>query len=249
MTKPEERLQALVRDMSTALGANLRSILLYGSAARGDHAGANSDLNVMVVVVDGSPEDLEPAAPVQKKWVRGGNPPFLIVTAEWILNSTDVFPLEFTDMVAAHRMLLGESPLSGVRVSDAHLRHQCEHEIRSIVLRLRAAYLDAYRKASHLEGLLITSFGSVTTVARAALRLSGEAVPARNEELFDAVARRFSLSAPALRAAAEIKHGRKEKDRRKMKRIFLDWFDQVAALGRALDAVGSAAPGPSGQEH
>lgn len=249
MKTPEEKLGRLVDDLQSALGPNLSSVILYGSAARGDHAGINSDLNVMVEVENGSPLALEPAAPVQRKWKRDGNPPLLFVTGEWIRNSTDVFPLEFTDMLEAHRVLHGEDPLGGARVSRANLRHQCEHEIRSLVLHLRAAYLDAHGKASRLLELVVGSFGSMATVARASLRLVGDEVPLHNEEVLEAAARRFGLDGRALRAASEIKKGRKERDIDAMKSIFLGWFDQIAALGRALDALRTEAPGSDEQEH
>ena len=95
----------------------------------------------------------------------------------------------------------------------------------------------------------MSSFGSVATVARAALRLAGEDVPPKSEEVLDSVARRFGLDAASLHGAAEIKQGRKVKDLDEMKRIYLGYFDQIASLGRALDALGSEPPGAASEEH
>ena len=249
MKTPEENLERLVKELAGSLGANLRSVVLYGSAARGDHAGANSDLNVLVEVIDGAPRGLEPAAAAQRRWRGAGNPALLFVTSEWVRNSADVFPIEFADMVAAHRVLHGEDPLSGISVSPEHLRQQCEHEVRSLVLKLRAAYLEAHGKASLLGDINVASFGSFTAVARAALRLVGEEVPLQNPVVLGLIARRFGLDPDALDAAAGIKQGRKVKDLEKMRAIYLAWFDQVSALGRALDSISVVAPGNSHQEH
>jgi predicted nucleotidyltransferase len=245
MKTPEERLARLAGDLKTALGGNFRSAVLYGSAARGDHAGRNSDLNVMVEVEDGAPRVLEPAAAVQRRWEKDGNPPLLIVTGEWIRNSTDVFPLEFMDMLAAHKVFHGEDPLAGVTVSSVNLRLQCEHELRSLVLKLRSAYLDAHGRAGDLRGLIVASFGSVATVARAALRLAGEEVPPRSEAVLEAAAKRFGLETSALHQAARVKQGLKVKDREQMKTLYLKYFDQVASLSRALDGM---SPGAHSQE-
>jgi hypothetical protein len=215
----------------------LRSVVLYGSAARGDHTGKSSDLNVMVEVQEGDPERLLPAAPVQQRWEREGNRPLLFVTQEWIRGSTDVFPLEFLDMLDAHKILFGEDPLAGVEVSGANLRRQCEHEIRSIVLKLRAAYLDAHGKARHLYDLLAASFGSVATVARAALRLAGDQVPAHSDAVFEAVAGRFGLDAEPFRQVAGLKKAGSPEALERMRTTFLAYFAQIAALGRALDAM------------
>lgn len=234
---PEARLERLVRDLKRTLEGNLRSVVLYGSAARGDHAARTSDLNVMVEVTEGLPERLEPVAAVHRRWIREGNPPFLLVTTEWLRNSTDVFPLEFQDMLAAHRLLHGEDPLGAVTVSPEHLRHQCEHEIRSIVLKLRSGYLDAFEKASRLLDLIVASYGSVATVARAALRLAGDEVPSHSGDVFEAVAKRFGLDPGPLHEVAALKRGGRAGDHERMKSVFLGYFDQVLALGRALDAM------------
>jgi predicted nucleotidyltransferase len=249
MKTPKERLASLVESLAAALGPNLESVVLYGSAARDDHAGRGSDLNVLVVVTDGSPVRLEPASAAERRWRKDGNPPLLFVTAEWMRNSADVFPIEFTDMLASHRVLHGRDPLEGTQVASRNLRLQCEHDLRSLVLKLRAAYLDANGRAGALEDLVAASFGSVAAVARASLRLAGEEIPLRSEEVVDAAARRFRLEAAPLRAALEVKRGRRIKDKGEMRRVFLEYFDQVAALGRALDALAEPPAGVASEDH
>lgn len=247
MKAPQERLTSLVGSLSSSLGSNLESVVLYGSAARNDHAGEGSDLNVLVVVSDGSPARLERAADAERRWRKDGNPPLLFVTAEWMKNSADVFPIEFTDMLASHRILHGADPLEGIQVEPRNLRHQCEHEIRSLVLKLRAAYLEAHGRARPMREIVSLSFASVTAVARAALRLAGREVPLRSEELIEAMARRFHLEAGALRAALDVKRGRKA-GADEMRKIFLEYFDQIAALGRALDGLEGPAPRAASEE-
>src|SRR5262245_8733648 len=138
----EKKLEKLVDDLRKAHPDNLSSVVLYGSAARGDHAGTKSDLNVMVVVKMDSPAMLEPAAEVQAAWVKDGNRHLLFVSPDWIRTATDVFPMEFLDMLEARRVLWGAEPLENVSVSPGKLRLQCEREIRTTLLRLRAAYLE-----------------------------------------------------------------------------------------------------------
>ncbi len=248
MKTQKERLAHAVEGLRSALGPNLDAVVLYGSAARGDHAGRGSDLNLLVVVTDEGPDRLEPAAPVQKRWQKEGNPPFLFVTAEWIGNSVDVFPLEFMDMVAAHRVLHGRDILAGIHVKPENLRHQCEHELRSLVLKLRAAYLDTHGSATGLQELITASFGSMMAIARASLRLAGSEPPLLSEDVVDAAARSFQLNGAALHAALAIKKGRKVKDVGEARRVFLNYFDQIAALSRALDSITSAPPGAAAQE-
>ncbi len=248
MKPPQERLASLVEGLTSALGPNLDSVVLYGSAARDDHSGRGSDLNVLVVVTDGSPARLEPAAAAERRWRRDGNPPLLFVTCEWMRNSADVFPIEFTDMLASRRVLHGRDPLEGVHVAPRNLRHQCERELRSLVLKLRAAYLDAGGRTRAHEEVVSASFGSLTAVARAALRLAGEEPPLRSEALIEAAARRFGLESGPLLAALAVKKGRKVRGAGEMRGIYLEYFDQVAALSRALDGLSGAPAGAAPEE-
>ena len=233
----ESKLDRLVNDLRAALGDNLLSVVLYGSAARGDHAGAMSDLNVMVVARMDAPAMLEPAAKIQKDWVKGGNRHLLFVTPEWIRSATDVFPMEFLDMLDARRVLWGTEPLEGVAVTPANLRLPCEREIRTILLNLRASYLEVHDSAQGLLDLIVASYGPVTAIARAALRLSEEPVPARSDEMFEAAARRFGLEPASLRDAGTLKKAGRAESLPRMKSALLAWFAQIEALGRALDTM------------
>ena len=52
-------LDVLLEQTRQALGTHLKSIVLYGSAARGDWERATSDLNLIIVVDRLDPADLE----------------------------------------------------------------------------------------------------------------------------------------------------------------------------------------------
>jgi len=236
-TTTESILSRLLEDLKDDLGGDLLAVVLYGSAARGEHAGAASNLNLLVVVADDSPQRIVAAAKTQRHWVKAGHPPLLFVTPEWIRCSTDVFPMEFLDLLDHRKILAGDDPLAGVTVSSENLRLQCEHEIRSILLKLRASWLDAHGDAREIFRLVTGSLGPVAAVARAALRLSGERVPPRTEEAFEAVARRFGLEASKLLAGAALKKSGREGDLARMKEVFLAYFSQIEALGRALDTL------------
>lgn len=233
----ESRLSSLVEDLRGSLGSRLVSVVLYGSAARGDHSGASSNLNLLVVVTDDAPERLVAAARTQRAWVKAGNHPLLFVTPEWIRGSTDVFPIEFLDMLDHRKVVFGEDPLAGVAVSKANLRLQCEHELRSLLLKLRAAWLDVHDDARGLFELVAGSFGPVTAVARAALRLTGADLPSRSEDLLRAAASRFGLDAAPLLEAAALKRAGRPGDLAAMRSTFLGFFSQIETLGRALDSL------------
>ena len=98
------------------------SAVLYGSAARGDYVPGWSDINLLLVVDGLAAEVLRGLGRGLGEWRKAAaEPPLLITRAEWA-RATDVFPIEITDMRAAHKVLRGADPLIGLEVSPADLR-------------------------------------------------------------------------------------------------------------------------------
>ena len=150
-------LQKLVDGLHTAMGDDLVSVVLYGSAARGDYDAAASDLNVLIVVRELAPEALEHLSGPIRRWDRSGQPMPRLLSPTIIQESADVFPIEFLDIRASHRVLHGTDPFTAMGVHLDHLRAQCERELREKMMRLREAYLQAHDAPSVLTRLLAIS--------------------------------------------------------------------------------------------
>jgi predicted nucleotidyltransferase len=57
-------MEEFARRLESALGENLVSLLLFGSAARGTHVEGRSDINLLLIVKDASVMALHAATPV-----------------------------------------------------------------------------------------------------------------------------------------------------------------------------------------
>jgi hypothetical protein len=179
-------------EFTGALGAifadSLASVLLYGSAARGEYRRGISDINLLVIVRELPIDLLSRVAVPTREWVAGGNPPPLLLTeGEWRA-SADVFPLEYSDIRDSHVLLAGRSPFDGMRIRREDLRHQLEHELRSKKIQLREGYLVGGEAPQEVGDLLIHSFPTFLALFRGALRLAGRTVPATTAELVGAAA-------------------------------------------------------------
>jgi hypothetical protein len=174
-------LNQLTDQLTAIYGQELVAIALYGSAARGEHLANYSDLNVLVVVERLTMDYLRKESPVARSWREAGNPPPLTLTrSEW-LGSADIFPMEYADILAHHKVLAGTLPLEGVVVSSRELRLQLEHECMSKLLRLRHAVLVAGKDAAALRELLERSVSTMLVMLRGVLRLHGDDPPADSE--------------------------------------------------------------------
>ncbi len=133
-------LRKLVEGLRGALGDELVSVVLYGSAARGDYEASTSDLNVLIVVSDLTPRTLERLSGPVRRWGRSGQPMLRLLSPAIIRESADVFPIEFLDLQTSHRVLHDGDPFVTLEVQLNHLRGQCERELREKMMRLREAY-------------------------------------------------------------------------------------------------------------
>src|SRR5215216_8001464 len=73
-TVVQEALNGLVEDLRATHGANLASVVLYGSAAAGDHIELRSDYNLLIALQRITPEDLRQAQPPMRVLQRLGHP-------------------------------------------------------------------------------------------------------------------------------------------------------------------------------
>ncbi|CAN5194724.1 hypothetical protein BH20GEM2_BH20GEM2_00370 [soil metagenome] len=176
--EPEARLERLAEELEQLFGAELRCVLLYGSAARGHfHPGA-SDLNVLVLLRSLGAAELRRAAPLARRWAAGGNPPPLLMSeSEW-RGSGDVFPIELEDMRHAHRVLRGGDPFAGLAADPEHLRLQCEHELKAKQILLRERFLLAADEPAELGRLLQAAFSPLLALFRTTLRVADGGLPA-----------------------------------------------------------------------
>lgn len=172
-------LDELVTQLRAAYGSVLRSVVLYGSAAAGggEHVAKKSDYNVLVIVDDVPLERLKELAAVTRAWRDAGNhPPMTFTQQEW-QTSSDVFAMEYADILERNRVLYGEPPFGGISVAHGDLRLQVEREAMGVLLRLRGGVLLAGTDSGEQLRLMTASLSSLMIVFRGILRLAGRRPP------------------------------------------------------------------------
>src|SRR5436305_3768708 len=128
MLAREEKLIEIVRRLQEAAGDNLQSLVLYGSAARGDYHAHKSDLNLLCILKSAKATELARIAPVIRWWSgQLREPAPRIFTQEELLRSADVFAIELLDIGQAHRVLFGANPVADIAVPMNLHRVQVEH--------------------------------------------------------------------------------------------------------------------------
>jgi len=235
-TVVHEALNGLVKDLRTTHGDNLASVVLYGSAAAGDHIELRSDYNLLITLQRITPEDLRLAQAPLREWGRLGNPTPVYFTVEELSDAADVFPIEFYQMANARVVLHGQDPFEFVKLSDANLRHQTEYELRSKLIQLRRMYIPASISVEKLCNLMSDSLASFASLFRAVLMLHGDQAPVSKPDTVRKTARQFGLDPEAFEKIFAFRSSDfvppSEKDAND---IFAAYMEQIDHVIQAVD--------------
>jgi hypothetical protein len=167
-------LDDLVTQLRAAYGTRLSSVVLYGSAAAGEHIPKLSDYNVLLLLDAIDSSRLAAASSVANAWRDAGNPPPMTMTVREWRNSADIFPMEYADILERHRVLYGTPPFDGIAVNPDDLRLQLEQQVMGKLLQLRQGMLLAGTDGKRQPELIAASLSTMMVLFRAVLRLHGE---------------------------------------------------------------------------
>lgn len=182
------KLNELVSRLKEAAGKNLESVILYGSAARGDFHPGTSDLNILCTLVSIDVNELHRLAPVVAWWTREIKEPApLFFLTEELQNSTDVFAIESLDVKRTHRVLFGKDVVSDLEIPMNLHRVEVERDLRELLLKLRQHILHAGRNELELTAVLKKTASVAKTLLRHTLLTFGEEPPAEAKDIFNRV--------------------------------------------------------------
>jgi predicted nucleotidyltransferase len=176
------------KELKQALGTNLVSVILYGSAVRGEYVRARSDLNLMLVFKKLDLEHITKVGKLMRRKVKKTLPQLVFWTEKELANAWDVFPLEFEDIMANYRCLAGKDPFTKRKVNKKHMRYQLEFELRSKLLNVRDSWLSLRQSKYALTMFLIKAGNSFDYLIRKAEAVFGKKV-AITSDVFEKIKR------------------------------------------------------------
>lgn len=228
-----------IDDLKSTHGANLASVILYGSAAAGDFVAQASDYNLLVALREIRPKDLRDANACMREWRRLGHPVPVYFTVAELKEAGDVFPIEFHQMEQARKVLYGEDVLADVKISDAFLRHQTEYELRSKLLQLRRLYIPASVSVEKLLNLMSESLTSFAALFRAVLILHGIRSPMTKQAVVALTVKTLKLDGEPFEKIFEIRENSASNSLNELtaNQLFSKYMEQIEVVIDAVDKI------------
>jgi hypothetical protein len=237
----------LVQALQKALGSNLKSVVLYGSAAAGDFVPDVSGHDIVVVTDRLGSADLEAVSETVRRWTKAGNSIPQLFTAQELLSSADVFPIELLDMQQSRRVLFGSDPLVDLKIDMQDYRTQLERELKVRLLLLRRRYVAANHDEQRIGELMIASLSTFLVLLRGVLRLYNEAVPATKAEAIDGLTKYVNLDPEPFRRVLALKQRSAKPAAGEMRRLFASYLQEIERLIHVVDHHLPAQPSGGGK--
>ena len=188
---PEKRREALLeftRLLDGLAGDNLLGLCAFGGWVVNDPCYADAPARNVLVLRRPDLPMLDKLASHGGRLRRKGIAAPLIMTPEYIRTSCDVFPLELIEIQQLHRRICGEDYFSELDFESAHVRLQCERELKSELIQLRQGLISATGHHKLLHELCVASAERCTRVLRGVLHLAGKEVPGLARDLLETTA-------------------------------------------------------------
>ncbi|MGA8501999.1 MAG: nucleotidyltransferase domain-containing protein [Candidatus Sulfotelmatobacter sp.] len=234
---PEKNINEFVTRLRAAAGANLESVILFGSAVDGDFHPEFSNVNLFCVIRDSSFAALEALAPAVKWWNAQKQPPPLFMTRDEIRCSIDVFTIELLDMQQHHRVLFGEDVIQGLSIPANLHRVQVEYELREKLALLRQHLLLAAGNDSRMWELLLRSVSSFATLFRHALIVLGHDAPGGKREAVQALSKQIGFDPSGILQVLEVRERNADRKKYNVVDVFSRYLAALEQVAAAVDKM------------
>ena len=234
---PEKLIDEFVERMRAAAGTNLVAAILYGSAAAGDYVADYSDVNLLCVLGETSFASIAALAPVMEWWGKQKHRMPLLLGAEEMRRSADVFSIEFLDMRRNHRVLWGEDILKTLEIPMRLHRSQVEYELREKTILLRQRLLMVSGNTEAKWELLLRSLPAFGTLFRHALIALGDAGAGSKREAAGALAGKLGIDAGVFAELLDIRERKKERKSVQVDEMFARYLKLVERATGAVDKM------------
>jgi hypothetical protein len=223
--------ERVATDLHAVFGRRLRSVVAYGAPVDGR---TEAPFTCLALVDTLAIADLDACAGRAASWHRAHIATPLILPAHEFQQSLDAFPLEYGEILRTHQTVFGEDLLAGVTILASDLRRACETQVKSHLLHLREAYVEAAGNPAAIADVVRASAASSAALLRKVARISGDHDSTRREATLEG-ARAAGLAERVVADVLALEHPG-DVPQTDPARLFPDYLAAVEQLARAVDS-------------
>ncbi|MDH4204544.1 MAG: hypothetical protein OEV45_03355 [Desulfobacteraceae bacterium] len=215
----------------------IHSITITGSALTDDFDPVKSDVNSVFVLHAMDLKFLELLAPLGKTYGKKRIASPLIMTPEYILNSLDVFPMEFLNIRLLHETIFGEDLFQNLVIDRSDLRLQCERELKARLIGLRQGYLSSSGDAKILTDLFVNTIAGYIPLFRGIILILGKEPPIKNDDALTVLEEITGINTSVFKTVLMQKKQKTKLMIKQLNAIFKDYYVAIEKLGDITDGI------------
>jgi hypothetical protein len=232
-----ERLPVLLRDAVRAYaqtvqqvaGEHAEALVFYGLVIHGAVDLSTQPARNVLVLNHIDLEVLRSLGRDASRHARSGIASPVVMTPDYIARSRDTFPLELIQIQQQHVLVFGKDFFTGLSFQDAHVRMQCERELKTALLAMHEGLLATAGRERWLHEEVADVAEGLVRILRGISWLKDIREPKPVTELLSEVENAVGRKLAGIRAGLDP-------TQRHDWRAFQVLYDDVAALGAWVDA-------------
>jgi hypothetical protein len=232
-----ETLEKYLTQLKKDWHADLESVLLFGSAARGDFISGRSNINFLVIMRHLPVDVLQCAGRLHRQWGKHQIVAPLMMTEEELHRSCHLFPLEYLQMQDHHALLIGRDPFATWPIEDRQLGWQCEQELMANLLRLRQRFVEGEGRAEAIQALLILSITAVLPCLRGLLRVLGQTSKGRDVQILERLPQALQFESTVLLEMLYMKRGMNSPGSLEWHKVYERYLQNLEFLCKRVQTV------------
>ncbi|MFQ5850872.1 MAG: hypothetical protein ACE5JU_09825 [Candidatus Binatia bacterium] len=226
MRQPIQQYAEQVRALA---GDNALALTLFGAIAAGSFDKTRHTVRNVLVLESVDLEMLRRLAKDGAKLGKARISAPLIMTPAYIKASLDTFPLELIEIHQCHITLFGHDHFETLSFNDAHVRLQCERELKTILIGMRQGLLAAAGREKIFAAIETNVAESLVRTLRGLLWLKDQRDAKPSAQVISEVENIIERKLPGVRDALGVSgpHGWDQ---------FRTLYEDVETMGRIIDA-------------
>ncbi len=235
--RPVEIFDEITEAYRKIFGADLVSIILFGSGAGEEYLPGKSDINFLITLTDQGIERLDGALEMVARWRKRNVAIPLFMTRSHLVGSQDAYPVELLNMKRRYVVVSGKDVLAELVFDRPHIRLQLERELRGKLLHLRSGYLATEGNAGKVRALITLSLTAFISLFCALLYLKNIEIPHGNRDIITAAGKAFGIDAATFLKCEEIRRKTDRFSQNEVKAVFQAYMKEVSRLCDQIDQM------------
>ena len=229
-------IQSLASSLTESLSENLVSVVLYGGMVKNDFIKETDRVKMMIVLKEVTISCLDKISEALISTKRARQIQLLTLTTSDLNTSTDVFPIKFLDMQQDYEVLSGDDVVKKLEVGRDNLRFRCEQEIKNLMLRLRAMYMQSRKNNEALQTMLLKGYYSFLQSGDALAELKTGKVYRKENEVLEGI-ESIGLDADLMRSILQLRSAEKVADLPTLQDLYEKFMNMIVEAAEMADQM------------